>query len=378
MNHGSFGACPTPVLEAQSEWRARMEREPVLFLHREHELHVDAARAKLATFVGADPDDLAFVPNATTGVNTVLRSLEFTAGDELVTTDHEYNACRNVLDFVAKRAGARVVVVPVPLPITDPNAIVVALQAAIRPRTKLLLIDHITSPTGLVMPMEAIVAAFRARGIDVLVDGAHAPGMLDLQIERLGASYYTGNCHKWICSPKGSALLWVERSRQSRIRPLAISHGANSARTDRSRFRLEFDFTGTADYTPFLCVPTAIDTMAGMFPGGWAELRTANRALAIAARDVLQRELGAAPIAPESMLGSLAAVALPPATVKPDPVVGNDPLHERLFRDHHIEVPVPNWPRWPNRLLRVAAQAYNALPQYEYLARSLRPALAGT
>jgi isopenicillin-N epimerase len=371
LNHGSFGACPGAVLDAQAEWRARMEREPVLFLHRQIEGHLDAARARLAAFVSADPDDLAFVPNATTGVSTVLASLTFAPGDELLTTDHEYNACRNALEAAAQRTGARVCVVATPFPLRDPQQIVDAVMAAITPATKLLLIDHVTSPTGIVQPIAPIVRACRARGIEVLVDGAHAPGMLALNLAQLGATYYTGNCHKWICAPKGAALLWVARAQQKKIRPLVISHGANSPRTDRSRFRLEFDFTGTGDYTPFLCVPAAIDAMGSLVPGGWDELRRKNHALVCAGRDVLCRALGIAAPVPDGSLGSLAAVPLPPAGERPQPPLFLDRLQVALFARYRIEVPVPIWPQWPARLLRISAQAYNELREYEGLAQAL-------
>jgi len=370
LNHGSFGACPRAVLDVQSELRARMEREPVLFLHREIEPRLDDARGRLAEFVGADPDDLAFVPNATTGVNTILASLDLCPGDELVTTDHEYNACRNALDRVAACSGARVVVVAVPFPLRRPEDVVEPLVAAITAKTRLLLIDHVTSPTGLVLPVATLVRAYRERGIDVLVDGAHAPGMLDLDLRSLQPTYYTGNCHKWVCAPKGAALLFVTRERQAGVRPLTISHGANSPRTDRTRFRLEFDFTGTLDYTPYLCVPAAIDSMGTLFPGGWAELRAHNRDLARAGRDVLCRALGCSPPAPDAMLGSLAAVPLPDAT-EPSSPSGLDPLHVGLFERCRIEVPVMPWPAWPRRLLRISAQAYNTRAQYEWLADAL-------
>lgn len=375
LNHGSFGACPTAVLDAQSEWRARMEREPVLFLHRELEHHLDAARASLGEFLGADPDDLAFVTNATVGVNTVLRSLRLAPGDEVVTTDHEYNACRNALDSVAASAGARVVQAQIPFPGCTPDGVVDAIAAVLSPRTRLVLIDHVTSPTGLVFPVERVIAIARTRGIDVLVDGAHAPGMLDLDLGTLGAAYYTGNCHKWLCAPKGAAFLWVRRDLQAQVRPLVISHGANSPRTDRSRFRLEFDFVGTGDYTPFLTVPTALTTMAGIVTGGFPALRAHNHALTCYGRDVLCRVLGIAAPAPDGMLGSLAAVPLPDADAPALPPLGLDPLQVRLFDEHAIEVPVPAWPRRPKRLLRISAQAYNTRAQYDHLAAALETCL---
>jgi isopenicillin-N epimerase len=303
LNHGSFGACPRAVLQHQSHLRTELEREPVLFMHRELEARLDVARTELAAFVGADADDLAFVPNATAGVNTVLQSLRLKPDDELLTTDHEYNACRNALDFAAERSGARVVAAALPFPLQDAQQVVDAVLAAATPRTRLLLIDHVTSPTGLVLPIERIAAAMAERGIDVLVDGAHAPGMLSLDLRALGVAYYTGNCHKWLCTPKGSALLWVRRDRQAGLRPQSISHGANSPRTDRSRFRLEFDFTGTVDPTPWLCIPTALRFLGSLLPGGMAALQRHNRDLALRGRDRLAAALDQAPPAPAAMIG---------------------------------------------------------------------------
>lgn len=360
LNHGSFGATPRVVLAHQHELRARLEREPVLFLHRELEGLLDGARHELAQLLRCDARDLAFVANATTGVNTVLRSLTFAPGDELLVTDHEYNACRNALDFVAHRTGATVVVATIPLPLQSPQQVVDAVLARATPRTKLLLIDHVTSQTGLVLPVEPIVHALRARGIDTLVDGAHAPGMLPLDLDRLGAAYYTGNCHKWLCTPKGSALLHVRRDRQSAIRPLCISHGANSPRTDRSRFRLEFDFTGTDDPTPFLCVPAALRFLGSLLPGGLPALQQHNRSLALAARAVLGDALRSPPICPDTMIGSLAAVRLP---------TGGGDLQGQLWERHRIEVPVMPWGTAHH--LRVSPQIHNSMAQYEHLAAAL-------
>lgn len=370
LNHGSFGACPRVVLQQQADLRRELERQPVRFLHRDLEGRLDAARAELAAFVGADPDDLAFVANATTGVNTVLRSLSFAPGDELLVTDHEYNACRNALDLTATRTGATVVTAAIPFPLTDAQQVVDAVLAAVTPRTRLLLIDHVTSPTGIVLPIERIVPALAARGIDTLVDGAHAPGMVPLQLRELGVAYYTGNCHKWLCTPKGSALLYVRRDRQDRIRPLAISHGANSPRTDRSRFRLEFDFTGTDDPTPFLCLPAALRCLGSLLPGGIPALMRHNHELAVAGRELLCRRLGSPPPAPTSMLGSLASVLLPPSD-EPLAEHGLDALQHRLWQRDRIEVPVMRWPRPALRLLRISPQIYNSLPQYEFLAARL-------
>ncbi len=372
LNHGSFGACPRPVIEEQDRWRRRMERQPVQFLSRDIEGLLDGARARLAAFVGARPEDLVFVPNATAGVNSVLRSLEFHAGDELLVTNQEYNACRNALEFAAGRAGARVVVAELPFPVESPDRILEAVLAKAGPHTRLALLDHVTSQTALVLPVEELVRELSKRGILVLVDGAHAPGMLPLDLEALGADFYTGNCHKWICAPKGAALLWVRRDRQDLVRPTSISHGANSPRTDRSRFLLEFGWTGTDDPTAALCVPAALDFLEAALPGGWPAVMVRNHALAVEGRRLLCEALRIPPPCPEDMLGSMAAVPLPDGHPAPPAVPGwRDPLQEALHTRFGIEVPVISWPAPPRRLLRLSAQLYNDPAQYERLADAL-------
>ncbi len=377
LNHGSFGSCPRPVLEAQQAWRERLEREPVQFLAGELEGLMDAARGELAVFLGADPDDLAVMGNATTGVNAVLRSLPWEAGDEILLTDHGYNACRNAAAFVAQRAGARLVEARVPFPLRSPDQVMEAVLGAVTPRTKLALLDHVTSPTGLVFPLADLVAALEARGVDALVDGAHAPGMLPLDLTRLGAAYYTGNCHKWLCAPKGAAFLHVRRDRQERIRPLVISHGASVTRPGRSRFRLEFDWQGTFDPSAFLSVPAALRFLEKRLPGGWPALMDANRRLARRGRDLLCAALEIPPPAPDEMLGALAAVPLPDGSPEPptSPLY-QEPLQQALLARHGIQVPVVPWPQPPRRLLRISAQAYNDEAQYARLAAALPGLLA--
>lgn len=376
LNHGSFGACPTEVLRTQSALRAELEAEPVRFLQRELEGRLDAARAALGAFVGADPDDLAFVANATGGVNAVLRSLRLAAGDELLTTDHAYAACRNTLDYVADRTGARVVAAPVPFPVASPQAVVDALLARVSSRTRVALVDHVTSPTGLVLPIGRIVAELAARGVETLVDGAHAPGMVPLDLRALGAAYYSANCHKWLCTPKGSAFLWVRRDRQADVHPLTISHGATGERAGRTRFRLEFDWTGTQDPTAWLAVPRAIEYLGGLVEGGWPALMARNRALALEARRLLCAATGTAPACPDEMVGSLAAVILPDSVRTETGWRVPDPLQARLFGAHRIEVPIMRWPAPPRRLVRVSCQLYNDASQYARLADALRKELA--
>ncbi|MBS1148307.1 MAG: isopenicillin N-epimerase [Myxococcaceae bacterium] len=374
LNHGSFGACPTAVLEEQSRWRARLEAEPVRFFMRELEPAMDAVRTRLGAFVGCDPEELVWVSNATTGVNTVLRSLRLKPGDELLTTDHGYNACTNALAFAADQAQAKVVVAAVPFPLASADEVTRAVLGAVTPHTRFALIDHITSPTGLIFPVEALTRGLQARGVEVMIDGAHGPGMVPLDLRALGADWYTGNLHKWVCAPKGAGFLHVPRARQAALRPLVISHGANATRTDRSRFRVEFDWTGTADPTPWLSVPQALATLEQCEPGGWPEVMEKNRALALEARALLARSLGVKVPAPEEMIGALAALPLPGREAGPGALPGSgglDPLQNRLFEEHQIEVPVFAWPGGGQRLIRVAAQRYNRRADYERLARAL-------
>jgi isopenicillin-N epimerase len=375
LNHGSFGACPRPVLAFQSEIRARIEAAPTRFYVREFQPLLDAARAALAAFVGADPEDLVFVPNATTGVNTVVRSLDLGPGDELLTTDHAYNACRNALEFVAARSGARVVVAPIPFPVSGPEEALAAVLGRATDRTRIALVDHVTSPTALVLPLAEIVAALAARGVDTLVDGAHAPGQLALDVAALGAAWYTGNCHKWLCAPKGAGFLWTREDRREAVHPLVVSHGHNVRRPGRSAYHDEFDWQGTDDPTAFLSVPEALRVVGAMVPGGWPEVRERNHRLALEAQGIVATALGIERPCPATMVGTMAAFPLPPADGAPEIDMDSDPLHLELFGRYAIEAPVFNRAAPPHRLLRVSAQLYNEPEQYERLAAALRELL---
>jgi isopenicillin-N epimerase len=373
LNHGSFGATPRVVLEKQHELRAQMEREPVRFFTRELEPLLDDARARLASFIGADPQNVAFVPNATAGVNAVLRSLDLDKNDELLVTNQEYNASRNALDYVAAVNGAKVVVVDLPFPIHDEDDLVARIQERVTDRTRLLLVDHVTSQTAVILPIAEIVATLRARGVDTLVDGAHAPGFLPLDVKAIGAAYYTGNLHKWVCAPKGAAFLATHPHRRSSVRPVSISHGANSLRRDRSQFHLEFDWTGTFDPTPWLSVPSALDFIDSL--AGWPETMRRNRELALLARDLLCDALGVTPAVPDHMLGAMATIRLPDGQATAAPSLYGDPLQDQLLFEHNIEVPIVPWPEPPRRLLRISAHLHNELADYEKLAEVIKKLL---
>lgn len=361
LNHGSFGACPQPVLEEQQRWRERMERQPVRFFVRELPDSMAAARAALAAFVGADADHLAFVPNATAGINAVLRSLRLRPGDEILVTDHAYNAVRCAASAVAQASGASLRVAAIPFPVSSPDQVVESLLRHVTERTRLAIVDHVTSPTALVFPIERIVGELERRGVDVLVDGAHAPGLVPVDLRAIGAAYYVANCHKWLCAPKGAGFLYVRPDRQEGIHPVSISHGWDAPLAGRTRFRAEFDWTGTFDPSAVLCVPTAIEFVGSLHADGWDGVRARNRAVALDARRRLCETLGIEPPAPEEMIAAMASVPLPES---------GGGLEERLAA-HGIEVPVITWPPSPWRLLRISAHVYNEPGEYERLAAAL-------
>jgi isopenicillin-N epimerase len=371
LNHGSFGACPKAVLAVQTEFRRRMEAEPIEFLWRRYEEPLDRARNALGKFVGARTKDLVFVPNATTAVNAVVRSLEFRPGDELLTTGHDYNACRNVLAEAARRARAKMVVAEVPFPVRKPEEILEAIMRAVTRRTKLAMIDHVSSHTALIFPIERIIRELEARGVETLVDGAHAPGMVQLDVAKLKAAYYTGNLHKWVCAPKGAAFLWAREDKQEGLQPAVISHGNNQLRPGYTRFQDRFDWSGTVDPSAKFSVAEAIDWMGKLLPGGWREVRKLNHELAVKARRTLCERLGTEPLCPESMLGSMATVRLPQRFQK-RPLNGRfEEEQVRLYGEFGIEVPFLRIGMPAERFIRVSAQLYNTAEDYEYLAEAV-------
>jgi isopenicillin-N epimerase len=372
LNHGSFGACPKPVLELQAKLRRELEAEPVQFLWRRYEERLEPARRALAKFLGADSRDLVFVTNATTGVNSVLRSLKLKSGDELLTTSVDYNACRNVLNEVARQTGARIVVVKIPFPLQSAEEIVPAILKAVTKRTRLALLDHVTSNTAMILPLRQIIQALEARGVETLVDGAHAPGMLPLNLRDLRPTYYTANLHKWVCAPKGAAFLYVCKDRQANIQPAVISHGNNRTRPGFTPFQDRFDWCGTFDLTAWLCAPEAIRWMGELLPGGWHELRERNHQLVIQARRLLCKRLEVEPPCPEEMLGSMATISLPQRFQQRKASGKIDREQLALYDRFGIEVPLNRFGKVGQRWLRVSAQVYNSPADYEYLADTLQ------
>ena len=371
LNHGSFGATPIAVLDEQDRIRRLMERDPVHFVERlSHEMWQDSIN-ELSKFLNADSGGMSFVANATTGVNTILRSLNLSKGDEIIVPDHAYQACRNAIDFVTERSGARTVVIRIPFRIDDESDIIDPIISAISDRTVLAMIDTVSSPTGIRMPFEKLVGLIQERGVDVLVDAAHGPGIVPLNIRKLNAAYITGNCHKWICTPKGSAFLHIRDDRREGVKPLTIGHGYSSDLPSAEKFRMEFDWTGTRDPSPWLCIPFAISHIGGLINGGWTEIMNKNHEMVIFGRDLLCETLDISPPTPDSMVSSMSSVEFPwDEDVGPAPIDG-DPIHNTLFDEYRIQVPVISWPNHNRKYLRISAQVYNSKEDYEYLSDSL-------
>jgi isopenicillin-N epimerase len=346
LNHGSFGACPAPVFAEYQEWQRRLEAQPVEFLGRQCAALLAEARATLAAYLGADAPDVVFVPNATTGVNTVARSLRLEPGDEVLATDLEYGAVDRTWQFLCARAGAHYVRQPVALPVERAEDVVEALWAGVTPRTRVISISHITSATALILPVAEICQRARAAGILTVVDGAHAPGQIPLDLPAIGADFYSGNCHKWLCAPKGAGFLYARREAQGLIDPLVVSWGWQTDGSASYVDRLEWQ--GTRDIAAYLSVPAAIAFQAAH---DWPTVRAVCHDVLRSIRLALERMTGLPPICPDSpaWYGQMASLPLPPC----DPVA----LQQALWDEARIEVPLTEGPTGP--LVRVSIQAYN-------------------
>ena len=356
----------------QAELRRRMEATPVQFLWRNYEELLEPARKALAKFIGARSRDIVFVTNATTGVNAVARSIRIRPGDALLTTNLNYNACNNVLIETARAAGAEMQIARIPFPLQKPEQILEAVMKVVTSRTRLALIDHISSHTALVFPLERIIRALEAHGVDTLVDGAHAPGMLPIDLERLNPAYYTGNLHKWVCAPKGAGFLWVREDKQAEIHPSVISHGHNTPRPGYSVFQDRFDWAGTFDPTAWFCIGEALDWVGSLLAGGWSQMYRSNHQLTLKARRLLCRRLQCEPPCPENMLGAMATLPLPAKFQGVPRTEKIDPEQQRLYDEFGIEVPLLRIGQPESRWFRVSTQIYNSPAEYEYLADALK------
>ncbi|MCX8051106.1 MAG: aminotransferase class V-fold PLP-dependent enzyme [Chlorobi bacterium] len=356
LNNGSFGATPIEVLEVQHEWQRRFEREPLEFVGRHLHDELRSAAQAMAAFMSCRGEDVVFVENATTGINAVLRSIAplLRPGDRLLTTSHVYNAVRQAMRYIAWLTGAEYVEVPVPFPIASSEEVVERVSAVLTDRTRFAVFDHVTSPTGLIFPVEQLVRLCKERGVWVMIDGAHAPGMVPLDLESLGADWYTGNFHKWLFAPKGCAFLWTAPERQPITHPVVISHGYGGG------YLAEFDFTGTKDWSAYLSAPAGLAFLQRL---GFERARQYNRTLALHAQSVLAEALAIEPPAPPEMIAYLAAV---PLAGRGRTLDDAQRIHDWLFDEHRIEVPVFAFDGM--LVLRTASQVYNEADEYDYLA----------
>jgi len=357
LNHGGYGVVPNDVLAVQAEWRARIERDPTRFMVEELPTAWRMAADLLARHMGASGDDLAFVENATVGCNAVLRSLDLHQGDEILVTNLGYAAINKAARYAASRSGARVVEVAIPMPLPDMAALTAALAGRLGPRTRLCIFDHIVSPAALVLPVAELTRLAHDAGARVLIDGAHAPGQIALDIPAIGADWYVGNCHKWLMAPRACGFLWARAEAQAELHPLAISHGLGDG------FLAEFDWTGTRDPTPMLAMPSAIATHQRM---GGAALMARNAALARDAARLLCDAWHSPASGPEDAFAAMVSVRLPLAAACREDALR---LQRRLAHEHRLSVPIMAFAGalW----VRIAAQAYNELAEYEHLARAL-------
>jgi isopenicillin-N epimerase len=361
LNHGSFGACPKRVFDDYQRWQLELERQPVEFLGRRVTTLLAEARAKLAEYVGAATDEVVYFPNPTTAINMVARSLNLKPGDEILTTEHEYGAMDRTWRFVCNKTGARYVHRPIRLPVTSHEEFVEAFWAGTTERTRAIFISHITSPTALIFPVQEICRRAREAGLLSVVDGAHAPGQIPLNLAELGADLYTGACHKWLCGPKGSAFLYARREVQAWLEPLVVSWGWESETPSGSQFVDHHEWQGTRDVAAFLATPAAIQFQA---EHDWGAVRAECHGLASETRRRIDDLTGLAPICPDSRdwFSQMAAIRLPPVDV--------NALKERLYNDYRVEAPLFKWNDQP--FMRVSFQGYNSRTDADALVDALK------
>jgi len=367
LNHGSFGACPSQVLEYKNKLTQQIENQPVKFLIRELESKIQEALLRLSEIIHADANDIVFVRNATEGVNTVLNNIRWNSDDRILITDHTYPACRNAVYHYAYKNNIPVDCASIPYPFQHESQITDAIVRKVRANTRLVLLDHISSPSAIVFPIQKIAEALSDRDVEILVDGAHAPGAIHLNIKNLGIHYYTGNCHKWLCSPRGAAFLYVDPHLQVNFIPLNVS----LINMKNQEFQDRFFWTGTNDPTAQLSVQYAIETLESIAKGNLEDIYIMNKELNLQAAYFICDALNIPMPCPEHMLSCMTSFPLRDATVK-TPIGMPDPLQERLLHEYGIEVPIFTIDETGQRFLRISCHLYNSIQQYEYLAEALK------
>ncbi|HNW81806.1 MAG TPA: aminotransferase class V-fold PLP-dependent enzyme, partial [bacterium] len=358
LNHGSFGSCPAEIINYQFELVKKMESLTTRFFTRiVKDLNAESMYS-LSRFVNASSADMIFIRNATTAANAVINSMTFKPGDEIVTTNLIYGSCRNALDYAAQTKGAVIKKANIPFPVKSENEIAESILGLITKKTKLIFIDHVTSETALILPVQKICDEANRLGIDVFIDGAHAPGMLPLDISAINPTYYTGNCHKWICAPKGTAFLFVRPEKQESVIPPIISNYFCQGETSNARFHSSFDWSGTMDYTNYACVGKTIDYLENKVSGGWNGIMKRNHELVITGRNIITKELHLDQYLPDELIGSMATIKLN-STADIDPKTGIDLIQMELLDKYNIETVITTLYPTKQRILRISAALYN-------------------
>jgi isopenicillin-N epimerase len=366
LNHGSFGATPKPVFEEYQNWQLRLERQPVLFLGREYDHLLYDSRMVLGKYLNADPEDLTYIPNATHGVNIIARSLKLAPGDEILTTDHEYGACDYTWDFICSKVSAKYIHQRISLPVQSDDEVVSQFWQGVTPQTKVIYLSHITSATALRLPVEKICQLAKAAGILTVVDAAHSPGQIPVDLQKLGADVAFGNCHKWMLSPKGAAFLYVREDLQHLVDPLIVSWGFNPTpeTTTGSRFVDLLQWTGTKDPSAALTVPAAIRFMEEHH---WDAVRTKSHELLRSGLEQICELVKMPPLYPlDSDLYFQMGIA-------PLPASNLAVLKSRLYDEYKIEVPLVQWQ--DRQFVRISVQGYNSQSDVDALVAALHDLL---
>jgi isopenicillin-N epimerase len=365
LNHGSFGATPKPVFDVYQNWQLRLERQPVEFLGRRHNALMAESRAVLAKVLGTSAENLVYTQNVTISLNIVARSLELGAGDEVLSTDHEYGALDRTWRFLAKEHGFTYINQKIPVPLNTARDFIDAFWRGVTPRTRVVFLSHVTSPTAIIFPIEEIIQRARAAGIITIVDGAHVPGQIPLDLDALGADFYGGNLHKWFMSPKGAGFLYARPEMQNLLKPLVVSWGYESLTPTNSRFIDHHEWWGTRDLAAFLSVPAAIEFQEKYH---WDKVRDDCHVLARETQGRICDLTGLAPLHSDAD-GWFRQLFTAPLKADTDIVA----LKERLYNEYRIEVPLIDWNGY--KLIRVSIQGYNSQKDVDALLSALRELL---
>ena len=359
LNHGSFGACPKPIFNSLISWQKLLEKEPVKFLDQNLYQYLEDSRKSLSKYINCNKDDIVFCPNPSTALNTVIKSLKLNSSDEILTSDHEYGALDRTWNFICKKTGAKYIKQKISLPLNSKENFIDSFLSGVNKKTKVIFLSHITSSTGLIFPAQEICDFAKQKGILCIIDGAHVPGHIALDIKKLNPDIYTGACHKWMCAPKGTSFLYVAKELQSKIDPLIVSWGYESDEPSHSQFLDYHQWQGTRDMSAFLTMPTVINFLKD---NNWNEISKICKKNTIIARDKINNFLNSEPICDNKFLGQMASIQIKHDNPKS--------IYEMLYKKYKIQIPLFIWK--DTTFLRFSMQAYNSIDDIDRLIVALK------